>query len=43
MSKNWLKWLGGIAVTAFANCIAGHIVGCLFERAGLPCPRDGMA
>jgi hypothetical protein len=43
MGKGWIKWLGGIAVSAFANCIAGHIVGCLFERIGLPCPRGGTA
>ena len=43
MRKGWVKWLGGIAVTAFANCLADHVVGCLFERVGMTCPRDGMA
>jgi hypothetical protein len=43
MGKGSLKWLGGIAASAFVNCLAGHVVDCLFQRVGLTCPRDGMA
>jgi hypothetical protein len=43
MGKRWARWAGGIAVTALANCLAGHIVGCMFERIGLSCPRHGTA
>lgn len=35
------KWIAGIVLTAFVNCLAGHVVACLFARIGLPCPRDG--
>jgi hypothetical protein len=38
-----LKWKN-IFVTAFvaalANCVANHVVDCLFQKVGLPCPRD---
>jgi len=43
MGKGWVKWLGTIIVTAIANCVAGHVVDCVFERVGLPCPRGGSA
>lgn len=29
-------------VGAFANCIAGHVVDCVFERLNLGCPRNGF-
>ena len=43
MGKKWSLWLGGVMISAFANCLAGHLVDCLFERIGLSCPRDGTA
>jgi hypothetical protein len=43
MGKKWPQFLGGILISAFANCLAGHLVDCLFERIGLPCPRGGAA
>lgn len=38
--KGW-KWLGGILAVAVANCVADHLVICIFERVGLSCPRGG--
>jgi hypothetical protein len=29
-------------VGAFANCFAGHVVDCMFERLNLGCPRNGL-
>jgi hypothetical protein len=43
MGKGWAKWLGGIIVAAFANCLANHVVDCVFERVGLSCPRGDTA
>jgi hypothetical protein len=43
MGKSWLKLLGGVVLSAVANCVVGHVVDCMFQRAGLPCPRDGTA
>jgi hypothetical protein len=43
MPRGLFKWLAGIAVTAFANCVAGHVVDCMFEAVGLSCPRRGTA
>jgi len=43
MGKGFIKWVGGIFVAAIANCVAGHLVDCMFERVGLPCPRPGTA
>jgi hypothetical protein len=43
MGKKWPMWLGGIFATALANCFAGHVVDCLFERLGLSCPRGDTA
>jgi len=36
-----LKWAVGVLAAAFANCLADHVVSCLFERAGLNCPHAG--
>jgi hypothetical protein len=41
MGKGWIKWVGGLAISALANCLAGHLIGCVFERVGLSCPRNG--
>jgi hypothetical protein len=43
MGKGWPKWLAGVLISAFANCLAGHVVDCLFQRVGLRCPRDNTA
>jgi len=34
------KIIIGAAVGAVANCIVGHIVGCVFRAAGLRCPCE---
>jgi hypothetical protein len=33
-------WVAVILVTALANCLANHIIGCAFQAVGLPCPRQ---
>jgi hypothetical protein len=38
-----LKWAAGVFAVAFVNCLADHVVSCLFEKAGLNCPRKGSA
>jgi hypothetical protein len=43
MGKGWVKWIGGVVAAAFANCLANHVVDCVFERIGLSCPRGGSA
>ncbi len=33
-------WFGGIFLGAIANCIAGHMVNCVFRAVGIDCPFE---
>jgi hypothetical protein len=37
----WARMFGAAFVAACVNCFANHVVDCLFQKIGLPCPRDG--